>query len=261
MLQLARFLSLSYLLDKLRYHYEKIRLSKKNKKFIEQNPRIKLPPHYLVYESFKMDFDKYYYGGRKTAQWLIQLISKYTELNHSKILDWGCGPGRVVRHLPGLLESNSIVYGCDYNKESINWCRNNVEKVNFHHNQLSAVLPYPDNEFNAVYGISIITHLSEKRHYEWVKELYRVLKPGGILLLTSHGNNFKIKLDKNELSLFNSGKIVVRESKKEGHRSYAAFHPELFMRTLFKNFSILEHIEVKTDGKSYIPQDVWILRK
>jgi SAM-dependent methyltransferase len=38
-----------------------------------------------------------------------------------------------------------------------------------------------------VYGISVMTHLTEGAQYAWLKELRRILKPGGICVLTIHG--------------------------------------------------------------------------
>lgn len=115
-----------------------------------------------------------------------------------------------------------------------------------------------------IYGLSIFTHLSEKSHYDWGGELKRISKPGGILFLTTQGNNFKVKLNSSELTKFNDGQIVVRGEVKEGHRTFSAFHPPAFIKQLFHSLDleILEHIERKPpESNGWLPQDIWIIRK
>ncbi len=112
-----------------------------------------------------------------------------------------------------------------------------------------------------IYGISIFTHLSEQMHYQWYAELYRILKPNGIMLLTSQGNNFRDKLTERELNEYENNQLVVRGKVKEGHRTFSAFHPKGFMLNLFSNAQVLEHIVSEPQKGRGLPQDVWIVRK
>jgi len=106
----------------------------------------------------------------------------------------------------------------------------------------------------------VFTHLSEEMHNAWFKELKRICKQNGIIFLTTHGDNCKSKLTGEELKLFEEGKLVVRGNVKEGHRTFAAYQPPEFMRKLFSDFELLEHVTREPEG-NYIPQDVWIVRK
>jgi ubiquinone/menaquinone biosynthesis C-methylase UbiE len=247
--------------DQLRYQIEKLRHSGKNQAFKKQNSEINLPPDYLIYESFRLDYDKYYNGGKDTAIWLIEHFKKYIDLKNKNILDWGCGPGRTIRHFPELLDASCKIFGTDYNKRSIAWCSENIKQVDFNHNDLKANLPYQDNSMDIIYGISIFTHLSEKAHHEWFQELYRILTPDGIMLLSLQGDNFKVKLTEEELNQYTEGKLVVRGKVKEGHRTYSAFHPNAFVHNLFQKVDILEQIIENPTKNSAIPQDIWIIRK
>ena len=74
-------------------------------------------------------------------------------------------------------------------------------------------------------------------HYDWHKELYRVLKPNGIMYMTTQGENYKVKLTKIELEAYNNGELIVRGKVKEGHRTYSSFHPKVFMEKLFNSCS------------------------
>ncbi len=56
--------------------------------------------------------------------------------------------------------------------------------------------------FTAITGLSIFTHLSVKAHEEWIKELYRVIKKGGILIITTQGPGYRnILLPHEQMSL------------------------------------------------------------
>jgi hypothetical protein len=81
------------------------------------------------------------------------------------------------------------------------------------------------------------------------------------MLLTTAGDNFKIKLTKNELKQFKNNELVVRGKVMEGHRTFSAFHPKSFMTTLFTNVDILEHIQTKPEKGKALPQDIWIVKK
>ncbi|MFC0604983.1 class I SAM-dependent methyltransferase [Winogradskyella pulchriflava] len=258
---LLRQLRLIYLTDKVRYHLQKYKNRRVNSNFKNNHKDIKLPPDYLMYESFQMDYDKYYNGGLNMAKWLTEHFSKHIELKNVRVLDWGCGPGRIIRHMPKVINNGCEFFGTDYNERSIDWCSKNLPDIKFNKNELTANLPYESNYMDVIYGISIFTHLSEQLHYDWFNELHRVLKPGGIMLLTMQGDNFKVKLSETELNTYSQGKIVVRGNVKEGHRTYSAFHPKPFVETLFKDVEILDHIIQTSTSKDWVPQDIWIIRK
>jgi cyclopropane fatty-acyl-phospholipid synthase-like methyltransferase len=111
---------------------------------------------------------------------------------------------------------------------------------------------------DAIYSISVFTHLSEAMHFAWIKELKRVLKPGGLLLVTMHGNLSSHNLTQAELKEFRDGKLVVRANVEEGSRLYAAFHPDQFVSTqLLANFEVLRKVE---PFAPFMRQTLWVVR-
>ena len=258
---LLRQFRLIYLTDWIRFYIQRSKNRKINQDFRKNNPDVKLPADYLIYESFQLNYKKYFTESIETAQWVACHIAKHTELKDKKILDWGCGPGRVIRHLPTVIGNGCEYYGTDYNQKSINWCAKNIPDIHFNINSLDAKLPYPGNFFDVIYGISIFTHLSEQLHYDWFNELYRILKPEGIMFLTTQGDHFKSKLTENELERYNQGKLIVRGKVQEGHRTFSAFHPEGFMLNLFRDVEVLEHLVPAPEKGKGLPQDIWIIRK
>lgn len=99
-------------------------------------------------------------------------------------LDWGVGCGRLARHL--ALSLGSRFHGCDIDADNVAWCSANLPGV-YAPSRLDGKLPYPDNSFDLIYGVSVFTHLRQKWESHWLQELHRVLRPGGILLVTTHG--------------------------------------------------------------------------
>jgi ubiquinone/menaquinone biosynthesis C-methylase UbiE len=49
---------------------------------------------------------------------------------------------------------------------------------------LAPPLPFPDQTFDLVFGISVFTHLRESWQFAWLRELARTLKPGGLAIMT-----------------------------------------------------------------------------
>ena len=160
-----------------------------------------------------------------------------------------------------MLLPECTIFATDYNKKTIAWCIENIPSVQFSINDLNPPTQYESNFFDVVFGISIFTHLSEQNHKAWFEELVRILSPGGILLLTTHGIAFKEIMTDEEKTYFDDGNLVIRGNVKEGHRVFTAFHPETYMTGLFSTTcSILKH---KSGSKKDwgIEQDTWILKK
>ncbi len=256
---ILRNLGLIYFGDRIRYFLHYLNNIKQNKNFRLANPDVALPPDYLIYESFRMDYNKYFYGGLETCRFLISKLEKHIILKNVSILDWGCGPGRIVRHFPVLLDKSCKIYGTDYNETSINWCRENIKGVVFLHNSLGPPMAFSDSSFDIILSISIFTHLSEKNHTEWFKELLRIARQNAVILFSTQGEAFLSKLSKKETNKFKNGDLVVRGKTREGHRTFSAFHSPEYVKKLISSNKILEFIGGgRSNGKPQ--QDIWIIK-
>ncbi len=240
---------------------KKRKTKKSNNLFRKNNPLVKLPPDFYLYETFNVNYDKFYTNGTPTAEWLIDHLSEFKELKKISILDWGCGTGRIIRHLPPLMHRTNSFYGTDYNKKYVEWCSENLKGIHFKMNGLKPPLGFKDNSLDVIYGISIFTHLSEELHYSWMQELTRVLKTNGILLLTTHGEAHKFKLLPKEQGVYDAGNLVIHAYKKEGNRLFASYQSPEFFKNLCKknNLKILKHIPGKIKNNK-AQQDIWILK-
>ena len=105
----------------------------------------------------------------------------------------------------------------------------------------------------------MFTHLSEQVSLDWIGELYRVLKPGGIILITTNGEYSASYLLPEEKAAYDTEGIAVRGNYEEGKKMFLAFHKPSYVRTkLLSRFSILKH---EPNGFPHINQDMWIARK
>lgn len=103
-----------------------------------------------------------------------------------RVLDWGCGCGRVSRYflsLPGIR-----VTGVDVDPDNVGWCRSNLPAGTWDVVSLRPPTILPTAGFDLVFGVSVFTHLKEPDQFAWLGELQRVVRPGGLALMTFHGD-------------------------------------------------------------------------
>jgi SAM-dependent methyltransferase len=248
--------------EHLQYLLRTWSLRKSNNDFVNKNPNFPLPPAHLAYDAYSApDWNFYKTSGEGTADFLVAIINgHFLNKREIAVYEWGCGPGRVIRHLPSKLSDVASVYGSDYNSETIEWCEDNLPKIRFSLNELNPPLPYKDAQFDFVYCISVFTHLSELNGLTWADELYRVLKPGGLLVITTAGDySFETDLLTDEKEKYKERGIVTRGQYEEGKKMYLARHNPTYVKdTLLKKFEFLEH---STAGFPFISQDFWLVLK
>ncbi len=161
-----------------------------------------------------------------------------------RILDVGCGIGRMAVPLTTFLSPQGEYRGFDIVQEGIDWCQSRITSrfPNFQF-QLADVrndcynpagkyaaqaytFPYPDDYFDFVFLGSVFTHMRSAAVRRYTSEIARVLKPGGrslitVLLLNAESRqcvaagtstlNFKYEVD---------GGLTVNEDKPEGAIAY-----------------------------------------
>jgi len=95
------------------------------------------------------------------------------------ILEIGCGVGRVGKYLAPLVKK---WIGCDVAENMLGHARQRLAgQANVELMPISGydLRPIPDNSVDAVYCTVVFMHLEEWDRYAYVKEAYRILKPGG----------------------------------------------------------------------------------
>jgi SAM-dependent methyltransferase len=164
----------------------------------------------------------------------------------------------VTRHWVDL--DRTAVHGADANEHAIAWCRANLPFARFASNGIAPPLDHGDESFDLVYALSVFTHLPEDLQHAWVRELTRLLRPGGFLLLTTHGERYRERLTPAERATFDAGGLVVRWPEGAGTNLCSAFHPSSFVKERLA--AGLEVAELVPEGAKGNPhQDLYLLRK
>ena len=139
-----------------------------------------IPPFWLRAQvAGAIDADDFYHRGVADAQTISRILQRRDIDIQSlgAVLDFGCGCGRVIRHLPS--RTRAELFGTDHSAKLITWCRSNLPLATFGTNRLEPPLDYPDGKFDLIYALSVLTHLSARLQTLWMDEFRRLLRGGG----------------------------------------------------------------------------------
>lgn len=171
----------------------------------------------------------------------------------ARVLDAPCG-GAAGLTL-ALIEKGFHAIGADVDPEAEARLGNAFAKVN-----LDAVLPWPDQTFDAVFSTEGIEHL--ENHFSFLREMCRVLKPGGLLVLTTPN----ITALRSRVRFFGSG-FFGRDSRPLNEASRHPLHhiglatlPELRYELHMSGFRLMEvrHTHIKPVSYLYAIYAPWM---
>jgi SAM-dependent methyltransferase len=176
------------------------------------------------------------------------------------LLDFGCGCGRVLRHWAKLPDTR--VHGSDFNPYMIDWCRGALPFAAFTLNGVAPPLEYDDEAFDLVYAVSVFTHLPEPLQLPWLRELARVVRPGGRLLLSLNGvQQAEALLEADQRQRFEAGDLAVIWAERAGTNACTVFHPGRYRREAFAPAAGLEVLAERPDAICNAGQDLLLLRR
>ncbi len=174
-------------------------------------------------------------------------VSEFVSKSKGNLLDLGCGSGR------NFTKSQSIIYGIDFSEEMIKHAQERAKKL-----QLNVKLevgdiiklPYKKDFFDNAIAIAVLHCIPQlENRIKVLKELHRVLKPEGKLLIKVwNRNNKKFK---------NKGKEKLIKWRDKGERYYYFYEEqELLEQLKSAGFKILE---VKSKDKEFELQEIVVL--
>nr|WP_294525617.1 class I SAM-dependent methyltransferase [uncultured Rhodopila sp.] len=107
----------------------------------------------------------------------------------TRVLDFGSGWGRYLLFFMKDVSAHNL-FGVDVDPDVIGFC-----KVSGLPAQLTTVPAYGPTAFasgslDLIYSYSVFSHLAEPAHLAWIHEFRRILRPGGIVVLTTQGRHF-----------------------------------------------------------------------
>ncbi len=105
--------------------------------------------------------------------------------DHTRILDFGCGFGRHYRFFLKDVPSKNLI-GTDLDESFIATCKKTIPMGTFQTNEAWPSSIFQNNYFDLIYAYSVFSHLSEELGLAWIKEFTRILRPRGIVMVTTH---------------------------------------------------------------------------
>lgn len=216
------------------------------------------PPELIRITVANEDSERFYASGQEGAAWIVSLLNELGTPIESvgSLLDFGCGAGRVLRHwkrVPGVR-----VIGADYNPVLVAWCREHLRFAQVAQVSPDMTVPIPASSLGLIYALSVFTHLAEAQQAACTTEFTRLLRPGGLLLLTVHGRRDDQMSDE-ERRRFDAGELVIHGADLYGSNACTTFHPEPYVREVLA--PELELLDFSPGRATDIKQDTALFRK
>lgn len=140
------------------------------------------------------EFGRLYYPYGNDQEWVewfvkvaplkiqrtLEVLSHYKRRN-AKLLDYGCGIGFNIYYYSKVFPN---VIGIDNDQKSVEVARRELKKLGINKKILQydgKILPFPENQFDIVTANDVYEHVKDPRLM--LSEIYRVLKPDGILFI------------------------------------------------------------------------------
>ncbi len=139
---------------------------------------------------FELEENHWWFFGKRKV--IFSLLKKYIgkeesadilkNQNDIKLLDIGCGTGIILKEF----SKYGTAYGVDFSDYAINFCKKrglkNVSKGNANN------LKFKKNSFDVVGIFDVLYHKEIKDDEKVMRDIWRILKPGGIIILTDSAN-------------------------------------------------------------------------
>jgi SAM-dependent methyltransferase len=197
--------------------------------------------------------------GRIVALDLFSAVDAHLQLDRPmRILDFGCGCARVLRYMCEIAPQSTFD-AMDIDEEAIQWCRDNyrddVQHGRFHFIRNPNLPPTStqSDSFDFVYAISVFTHLPEDMQLQWLGELRRLTKPGGVLAISTANDALirKHLSSENSRTLDEKGFYYFPYGGTDGLPEFyqAAWHTPSYIEQVWsKYFRIVEQIPAGIAG-------------
>jgi len=216
----------------------------------------------LLVDNRSADADHYLRVGRQMFDAIRAAVADSgTPVEEMRaVLDFGCGCGRVARNWMSLEEGPEI-YGCDYNRELIAWCEQSLPRMRVVRNKLAPPTPYVSGSFDLIYALSVFSHLDQPLQQAWLAEYTRLLRPGGLLVLSLLGEAMRGRLDAEERHRFDRGELVIQRPRMAGRNLCTVYHPRSHVTgSLLVDFDDVRRFDL---GSPQLPmlQDAYVARR
>ncbi len=136
----------------------------------------------MDFNFMKGGFDAFHWlqdRGLYRSVWKREMRLLVRNIKEKVVLDAGCGTGYTAYSLSSIAR---VIVGIDFKEKRINEAKEKYQADNLYFMEANIEkIPFPDSFFDIVYSCWVLEHLEHPEQF--LKEVHRVLKPDGILLL------------------------------------------------------------------------------
>ncbi|MEW6607775.1 MAG: methyltransferase domain-containing protein [bacterium] len=193
---------------------------------------------------YKWDAEDYHKSSGEQQKWAKELISKLALKGNERVLDIGCGDGKVTAEIAEKLPQGSVL-GIDNSKEMIDFAQNKFSLKNLGFRLQDAREMNFISEFDVVFSTSTLHWVID--HLPLLGGIKKSLKPGGKVLLQMAGKG-------NAAKIIEVSEAIVNSKKWCGYFSDFAF-PWNFYGTDEYNIW-LKDVGLKAKRVELIPKDM-----
>lgn len=213
----------------------------------------------IIQYTAKANPDAFYAtGARATLLYLQELTDHGVDPRSlDAVLEFGVGFGRLIRH---WLPIGPELFGTDATPEAVAFCREHLgHRVDMGQNGFEPGLPYEHGRFCFIFANSVFTHIRSANAPGWVEELARVLRPGGLAIISALDENVHLtQVSEHELDqslranngVYEWGREIVTENYRyatdEAERKLWSTHFETL--EIRRHFKEQRHVILRRKG-------------
>jgi SAM-dependent methyltransferase len=147
--------------------------------------------YYVAFGRHGQDEDEFFATGAEvvaSVEWELRHMGPAANPRARRALEIGCGPGRLMRPLSRTFGE---IHGVDVSDEMIRLARERLRGIphaHVHWTDGASLAPFADESFDMVYSYAVFQHIpSREVVFEYLREIHRVLKVGGLLRAQFNG--------------------------------------------------------------------------
>jgi 2-polyprenyl-3-methyl-5-hydroxy-6-metoxy-1,4-benzoquinol methylase len=253
--------SLSTFVRMCLFRWNLLRYQASNTVFKKNNPGFHIPPDSLLFETGSLHYHSYQNSGQEAAAEIESLCKIFGNSPIQAILDWGCGVGRVTRHLADYFPDASIT-GIDVNPTSIEWLQKNIQGIEWLQSSTNPSSETISGKYDLIIALSVLTHLPANEQANWLNKLYGLLQPQGLVWLSTHGKAYLHQLTHQQKKQLSEQGIITLGADKKGSRQMRTYHTYAGMKLLVsRDWEIVIYYDGQKFPGILGGQDAWLLKK
>ncbi len=253
--------SLSSFVRMYLFRWNVLRYQASNNAFKNNNPGFPMPPDSLLFETGSLHYHSYQNSGQEAAAEIESLCKVFSNSPIHSILDWGCGTGRVTRHLPDYFLGAKIT-GADVNPSCIQWLQNNIQGIEWIQSSTNLSGETKSAQYDLIIALSVLTHLPTNEQANWLNILHSLLNTKGLMWLSTHGKNYLYQLTHQQKKQLAEQGILTLGADKKGSRQMRTYHSYSGMKQLLgQDWEIVMYYDGQKFPGILGGQDAWLLKK